>query len=125
MWRGVERGRGVVDANGAARRVGESGLSEYVRSCPPTLCVPFSADYISVVQSLDRAVGDVLDALEATRQAASTLVLFASDNGPEEGFDMARPFRGRKRSLYEGGIRTPFILRWPGSDAAPGAPPSP
>ena len=104
---------GVPPYVDAARRFGESGLSEYVRSCPPTLCVPFSADYISVVQSLDRAVGDVLDALVASRQAASTLVLFASDNGPEEGFGMARPFRGRKRSIFEGGLASPAFLWGP------------
>ena len=105
---------GVPPFIDAARRFGESGLPASVRSCDPTICVPFSAEYVSVVQSLDRAVGDVLDALEATQQAASTLVLFASDNGPEEGFGMARPFRGRKRSIYEGGLASPAFLWGPG-----------
>jgi arylsulfatase A-like enzyme len=49
--------------------------------------------------------------------------MFSSDNGPEDihlteaghsGVGSAGPFRGRKRSLYEGGVRVPFILRWPG-----------
>jgi len=53
----------------------------------------------------------------------NTIVVFSSDNGPEDihisetahsGAGSSGPFRGRKRSLYEGGVRTPFIARWPG-----------
>ena len=54
--------------------VDEFGLS------PPLNATPFSVEYMSVVQSLDRAVGAVLDAADD-----STIVLFTSDNGPEEG----------------------------------------
>ena len=64
--------------------------------------------------------------LEELGLAENTLVIFVSDNGPhEEGnhsadfFDSNGILRGTKRDLYEGGIRTPFIARWPGT-IAPG-----
>ncbi|MBM3889755.1 MAG: N-acetylgalactosamine 6-sulfate sulfatase (GALNS) [Verrucomicrobia bacterium] len=88
--------------------------------------VPFkSAEtiYYASVSDLDTQVGRLLDELETLGLANNTLVLFSSDNGPEDihignaghsGVGSAGPFRGRKRSLYEGGIRLPFIARWPG-----------
>lgn len=83
--------------------------------------------FYAVVTELDRQVGRLLQRLEEWGLAENTVVIFSSDNGPEEiqlleaahsGVGSPGPFRGRKRSLYEGGIRTPFILRWPA-----GAPP--
>jgi len=79
--------------------------------------------YYASVTDLDTQVGRLLDELDKLDLANHTLVLFSSDNGPEDihitnaghsGIGSAGPFRGRKRSLYEGGVRTPFIARWPG-----------
>ena len=69
--------------------------------------------YAAMVKRLDEGVGKVLQALEASGQADNTLVVFASDNGGER-FSYFGPFQGRKGSLYEGGIRVPTIIRYPG-----------
>jgi N-acetylgalactosamine-6-sulfatase len=76
--------------------------------------------YYSAATDSDKQIGRLLDKLTEMGLADNTLVVFSSDNGPEEtslydpAVGSAGPFRGRKRSLYEGGIRTPFIARWPG-----------
>ena len=75
--------------------------------------------YMSAVTSADKAIGRLLDKLDQLGLSDNTFVFFTSDNGPENpsiiaGMGSPGDFRGRKRSMYEGGIRMPCIARWPG-----------
>lgn len=69
--------------------------------------------YGEMMESLDAGVGRVLDALRASGLEKNTLVIFTSDNGGER-FSYNWPFRGQKMDVYEGGVRVPAIVRWPG-----------
>ncbi|MEZ6131551.1 MAG: arylsulfatase [Planctomycetaceae bacterium] len=79
--------------------------------------------YGDFVYETDDAIGKLLNALEESGQADSTVVIFSADNGPEkyayardEKYDhwSSTPFRGLKRDIYEGGHHVPFIVSWPG-----------
>ncbi len=79
--------------------------------------------FYATVTDLDTQIGRLINRLDELGLADNTLILFSSDNGPEDihvrnaghsGIGSAGPFRGRKRSLYEGGVRVPGIVCWPG-----------
>jgi arylsulfatase len=69
--------------------------------------------YGDVVEELDWSVGEVLAELKRQGVENNTLVMFSSDNGPWYQGSPGR-LRGRKTTTYEGGVREPFIARWPG-----------
>lgn len=75
-------------------------------------------DFASAVWAQDKIVGAVLDEVETLGIAEKTIIFFSGDNGPDdhpfELFDDPGPFRGKKRSLHEGGVRQTIVVQWKG-----------
>jgi arylsulfatase A-like enzyme len=80
---------------------------------------PQRRTFAAMVDAMDGAIGQVLAALDREDLDKDTLVLFVSDNGANDGQGGDNtPLRGGKGQAFEGGIRTPAVLRWPGTVAA-------
>jgi arylsulfatase A len=71
-------------------------------------------DYVRMLERADQGIGDILAALDRQGLARNTLVIFTNDNGGE-WLSRNAPLYHRKATLWEGGIRVPLILRWPGT----------
>lgn len=119
----------------AEMAVPEDSLAEYRGKWPEPKTFPGSKTYCpqdqpravraAMITRMDRDIGRILDLLDELKIADNTLVMFSSDNGPitaggadPDFFDSNGPLRDLKFTLYEGGIREPFIARWPGKIAS-------
>lgn len=89
------------------------GKPETVRNLQSWYDGTRAGEYKPMLESMDAAVGRVMAALESQGLGRNTLVIFTNDNGGERLSDNG-PFRHRKATLWEGGIRVPGIMRWPG-----------
>jgi arylsulfatase A-like enzyme len=77
--------------------------------------------YAGMIRGLDRGIGQVLASLEENGLSDNTIVIFTSDNGGADYVglpDLNKPYRGWKMTLFEGGIRTPYFIKWPEKIAA-------
>ncbi|PQO46761.1 sulfatase-like hydrolase/transferase [Blastopirellula marina] len=73
------------------------------------------AVYGAMVAAMDAGIGQVLEAIAANDATDDTLVIFLSDNGGRRDHAVNFPYRGHKGMLFEGGVRVPFALSWPGT----------
>ncbi|MEM6259640.1 MAG: sulfatase-like hydrolase/transferase [Planctomycetota bacterium] len=100
-----------------------SYMKEYLESIPQEELKARMQIYCAAVSALDAAIGHLLDGIKTMGEEENTLIFFTSDNGPEDvysqrvkgGVGSPGSFRGRKRSIYEGGVRTAAIAYWPGT----------
>jgi arylsulfatase A-like enzyme len=90
--------------------------AETIRHYRDLGCDQSTATIYAMIEVMDRGIGELLEELDELKLADNTIVLFASDNGPDPltGQRFNRNLRGTKYQVYEGGIRVPLFVRWPG-----------
>ncbi len=74
----------------------------------------FNAAYASMIEGMDKSLGDIIGNVEKHGINRNTVIVFMSDNGQPKQATRNRPLRGHKLTPYEGGVRVPLIVKWPG-----------
>ena len=74
----------------------------------------FDTTYASMIEGMDKSLGDIMANLKRHGIQDNTIVIFMSDNGQPSQADRNLPLRGHKLTPYEGGVRVPMIVKWPG-----------
>jgi arylsulfatase A-like enzyme len=94
-------------------KVGVQAPADFIAKYPSMDPKAKLTSYYAAVTSMDAAIGELLRTLKETGQDKNTLIIFQSDNGGS-GNGGNPPLRGQKSTMWEGGLRVPFIAWWPG-----------
>lgn len=96
----------------------DSLIQKYMNQPGDTLKGHIHPEYAAMIESVDQSMGALLRKLEDLDLADNTIIIFTSDNGGHRQWTTNYPFRGHKGNFYEGGIRVPLIIKWPGVTTA-------
>jgi arylsulfatase A-like enzyme len=120
----------TIEANKQMARAVEDGKPFYLYMSHYAVHAPWEADprfadkykglperhaaYASMIEGMDKSLGDIMAKIDALGIKDNTVLVFMSDNGCPKQLPRNRPLRGHKITPYEGGVRVPLIVRWPG-----------